>query len=448
MNTKNWKNEFTYTLGVQAFIYGFPYVYLPTIRYKWTNDPGEEPHVSPYVPLNKFWLAEKMATADYKDGGSPNNDTFYAIAILDLSKGPVVMEHPEMGNRYFTFELADMTSDNFDYIGQRATGSEAGKFLICHEGWNGEIPEGLRKVADCPTPYGLIFGRTLVKNQQDASAAYEISTKYKLTPLDYFIHKKEFVSSDRNVWQPYDVSKDYLAPWKTMLKAMKENPPPEKDNILLKWFSAIGIEPGIEPHQLDSLGEDLRVELIRAEKTGMEILRNAAFSGYGNTRKNSWNSPSRNLGRAGKNNEFLLRAAVQCLGGIVANDVEESVYLNSRKDSEEKDFTGKKKYVLHFTKEQLPKVKAFWSLTLYGMDFNLTSNSINRYSLGDRSEDMKYDIDGSLTIYIQHESPGTDKESNWLPSPEGDFYLILRCYLPDAEIYEQRWFPPAVKAVV
>ncbi len=198
---------------------------------------------------------------------------------------------------------------------------------------------------------------------------------------------------------------------------------------------------------LIKLDEDIRVELIRAEKTGLEILKNAAFSGYGNTRKNSWNSPSKFLGRAGKNNEFLLRAAVQCMGGIVANDVEEAVYLNTRKDSDENDLTGKKKYELHFPKDQLPQVKAFWSLTLYGMDFNLTANPINRYSIGDRTPDLKYGSDGSLTIYIQHESPGKDKETNWLPSPSDEFYLILRCYLPDEEIYEQRWFPPAVKKV-
>jgi hypothetical protein len=119
MLIKDWKKEFTYTLGVQAFIYGFPYIYLPTIRYRWTNIPPDENHVMPYVPLNTFWLAKNMITAKYKDGGSPNNDTFYAIAILDLSKGPLVLEHPDMGDRYFTFELADMTSDNFDYIGQR-----------------------------------------------------------------------------------------------------------------------------------------------------------------------------------------------------------------------------------------------------------------------------------------------------------------------------------------
>jgi hypothetical protein len=243
------------------------------------------------------------------------------------------------------------------------------------------------------------------------------------------------------VWQPFDKSKDFLAPWKTMLKAMAENPPPEKDNILMKWFSTIGIEPGAN---FDLLDEDIRVELIRAEESGMKILKEAAFGGYGNVRKNCWNSPSKFLGRAGKNNEFLLRAAIQCLGGIVSNDIQESVYLNTRKDSEGNNFSGEKKYIFHFPPGQLPKVKAFWSLTMYGMDFNLVANPINRYSLGDRSPDLEKDSNGGLTIYIQNESPGTDKESNWLPSPPGEFYVILRCYLPDEEIYEQRWFPPAI----
>ena len=143
----------------------------------------------------------------------------------------------------------------------------------------------------------------------------------------------------------------------------------------------------------------------------------------------------------------MLRAAVQCLGGIVANDVQERVYLNTRKDSDENNFSGSNNYFLRFEPDEFPKVNAFWSLTLYGMDFNLADNPINRYSLGDRSPDLKMGDDGSLTIYIQNKSPGPDKESNWLPSPADEFYIVLRCYLPDKEIYEQRWFPPAVKKI-
>ena len=343
-----------------------------------------------------------------------------------------------------TFELADMSSDNFDYIGKRATGSKAGKFLIYFKDWQGEVPEGVRRVAPSPTPWVIIFGRTLVDGLSDAETAYEISTHYKLTPLENYIQNKPFTAENHDVWQPGDPKKDFLAPWKTMVRAMKENPPPEKDNLLLKWFSQIGIEPGAD---FDSLSEEIKAELIRAEKTGMEILRNAALSGYGNTRRNSWNSPSKFLGRAGANNEFLLRAAVQCLGGIVANDVQESVYYNTRKDSGENDFTGKNNYELYFPPGQLPKVNAFWSLTMYGLDFCLADNPINRYSLGDRSPELKYDTDGGLTIYIQNKSPGKEKESNWLPSPPDEYYIVLRCYLPEPDIYEQRWFPPAVRKV-
>ncbi len=287
----------------------------------------------------------------------------------------------------------------------------------------------------------------MVDGPSDAKTAYEISEQYKITPLDYYAEGKVFNAQMKPVWKPGDPKEDFLATWKTMLTSMYENPPEEKDNILLKWFSLIGIKPGAGKDTLDALDntdEKIKAELIRAEQEGMKILRGAAFNGYGSTRRSSWNSPSKYLGRAGKNNEFLLRAAVQCLGGIVGNDVEESVYLNTRKDSDENNFTGRNKYTLHFPKGQLPKVNAFWSLTMYGMDFCLVDNPINRYSLGDRSKELKYDADGSLTIYIQKESPGNDKESNWLPSPGEEFYIVLRCYLPDAEIYEQRWFPPAV----
>src|SRR5262245_42216286 len=152
------------------------------------------------------------------------------------------------------------------------------------------------------------------------------------------------------------------------------------------------------------------------------------------------------MGRVGQHNEYLFRGEIQCMARIISNDTKEAVYLNTRYDKNGNLLNGGAgNYILHLTKDQLPKVDAFWSLTMYGMDFNLVGNSINRYSIGNRTVGVKKDNEGGLTIYIQKENPGKDSESNWLPAPDGEFLLILRCYIPHREIYEQQWYPPGIE---
>jgi hypothetical protein len=143
----------------------------------------------------------------------------------------------------------------------------------------------------------------------------------------------------------------------------------------------------------------------------------------------------------------VTRAAIQCLGGIVANDPAEAVYLNTFTDVADKKLSGANRYVLHFGKEEFPKVEAFWSMTMYDLTYNLVANPINRYSIGNRTKGLKFDPDGGLTMFIQNDSPGKDKESNWLPAPKGEFYLILRAYMPGEAIVAQTWRPPAVTPV-
>jgi hypothetical protein len=163
---------------------------------------------------------------------------------------------------------------------------------------------------------------------------------------------------------------------------------------------------------------------------------------------NNWNIPPRTYGRAGLNDDFLLRGSVQCMGGIVANEPEEAVYYNTTRDAAGQPFDGTKRYTMRFVPGQLPKVEAFWSVTMYDATFNFTANPINRYAIGDRTPRLKKDADGGLTIYIQNDSPGDDKESNWLPTPaSGSFLVVMRTYMPGPEIVEQKWAPPPVVQV-
>ena len=197
----DWKAEYAYTAGVQAFIYGFPYIYNAQIRHDWVTNP-RDPEVVPYAAVNEFWNAARLLDATYRDGGCPNNDTLYSLAWLDLSDEPVVLSHPDMGERYFTFELMSFTSDNFDYVGQRTTGTEAGDFAITGPAWEGQLPQGVRTVAPSPTPWVLVLGRTLVDGPKDLPQARALQQQFRLTPLSSWGKPKARSKPRRDVYAP------------------------------------------------------------------------------------------------------------------------------------------------------------------------------------------------------------------------------------------------------
>ena len=197
---------------------------------------------------------------------------------------------------------------------------------------------------------------------------------------------------------------------------------------------------------MESQDEATKRGLARAAVDGRKLLQEATESGDLGVRVNGWNFPARQMGRAGLADNFLLRGANQCLGGIISNDPEECVYIDTMIDSNGEPINGANRYVLRFEPDQLPDVDAFWSLTAYGTDFCLIANSIDRYSIGDRTPGVEYDDDGALTIYLQAESPGADKEPNWLPIADNG-PLILRSYLPGESILNATWNVPAVTQV-
>ena len=439
-----WREEQAYTLGVQAYVFGFPWVFLPEIRWKWVTQPSES-QKAPYAPLNQFWNARVLATAAYRDGGSPNVDTLYSIAWLDLDEEPVILSVPDVGDRYYTMQIASMDSDNFAYVGTRATGTKAGNYAIIGPDWKGNLPEGVKPLPSSRTPYALIVGRTLIYGQEDLPNVRKIQDQYKLTPLSQWGKREIQLGDNRDVWKPYDVKGNPLAEWQTMNRAMTENPPQESHQLLLKLFSKIGVGPNQNVEQLD---EASKRGLARAAKDGMKLLREFLISGGTGTLVNGWHYPPASLGRAGQDDDFLTRAALQCLVGIVANDPEEAIYLLTAFDSQGQFLSGSNNYVMHFSPDGLPEVDAFWSVTMYGLDNNLIANPINRYRLGTYPKGaLHFDADGGLTLYIQNKSPGSDKESNWLPAPKEKFYLILRTYIPGQEIVLHEWKPPAVERI-
>lgn len=440
----DWREQYAYTLGVQAYVFGFPYVYLPTLRWAWVTVPKPPGSVTPYAPLNHFHHVRNLADATYRDGGSPNNDTLYSIAWVDIGKEPVILSHPDMGDRYFTFEIASLDSDNFAYVGKRTTGGNAGSFALVGPGWKGALPAGITLLPASRTPSVLILGRTLVDGPADVPAVNALQERYTLIPLSLWGRKDVKLPESRDVWKPFDAKTDPLAEWKTMNRAMTEEPPEARLEKLVDLFSKIGVGPG---QDVDKMDEATRRGLARAAVDGRMLLNGAVRGGLGK-RVNGWSIPPRNFGRAGLSDDFLLRGSLQCLGGIIANEPEEAVYYNTTTDGNGQSFDSSTRYTMHFAPTALPKVNGFWSVTMYDTTYNFTPNPINRYAIGDRTQGLKKDADGGLTLYIQSTSPGEEKESNWLPSPKtGSFFIVMRTYLPGRDIVEQRWAPPPVAPV-
>jgi len=441
LSKTDWREEYAYTLGTQAYIFGYPWVYLSQIRYAWVNH-YRNPY-TPYAALNHFWHLKYFADAAYRDGGSPNTDTLYSTAWVDLREGPVILSHPDLGDRFFTFEIAAMSSDNVVAVGQNTTGSDAGHFAIVGHEWKGDLPEGVQGLPASTTPFVLIFGRTMVSGKDDVPAALNFMEQYKLTPLSLWGKENATVPENRDVFKPFDAKTDPLADWKTMNQNMTENPPEPRHATLLKQFADIGIGPD---QDVDSLDEPTKRGLARAAIEGRRILTESINNPKFKT-INGWKYPPPYMGRAGEVDDFLTRGGKQCMWGIISQDPPEATYLSTAVDSEGNKLTGTNSYTIHFPPGGLPEVKALWSLTLYDNTHNFVDNSLDRYALGDRSTQMKKDVDG-VTIYIQAESPGIDKESNWLPAPKDEpFSLTLRTYIPGKEIVEQTWAPPQVMRV-
>lgn len=441
----DWNELYAYTLGMQAYVFGFPYVYLPSLRWDWVTQPKPPGNMTPYAPLNHFSHVRTLADASYRGGGGPNQDTLYSMAWVDVGKEPVVLSHPDMGGRYFTFELACMDSDNFAYVGKRTTGGKAGNFALAGPDWKGTLPNRVTALPTSRTPTVLIFGRTLIDGMADAAAVNALQDQYTLIPLSLWGRKDAKLLESRDVWKPFDPKTDPLGEWRTMNRAMTENPPEARLAKLIEWFAQVGVGPG---QDIDKRDDATKRGLARAAVDGRKMLNDVIRSGKLGKQVNNWNIPPRTLGRAGLADDFLLRGSLQCLGGIIANEPEEAVYYNTTMDGSGKPFDGAKAYTIRFAPSQLPKVKGFWSMTLYDPTYNFTPNPINRYSIGDRTPDVKRDPDGGLTVYIQSTSPGKDKESNWLPSTtSGLFILVMRTYMPGEEIVEQKWAPPPVVEV-
>jgi hypothetical protein len=440
-NTKPTKDE-ALSIAEEAYIFGYPLVLMDITRSAMTAVPKASAH---RAPMNQFIHMEAFPDPSMTDVVSPNADTLYSSAWLDVSLEPIVLSLPEMENRYYLMPMLDAWTNVFTSPGTRTTGSDKQDFAISGPGWKGKLPQGLHPMP-APTNMVWIIGRTQTNGKADYPAVHAIQKQYKLTPLTAWgnsYNSPENVQVEKQVdtkTPPVEqvARMDAVTFFGRLNALLKTQPPTAADAAAMKRFAMIGIAPGaafdIRKFDLEIV-EGLNQSINNARAKMNEELK----AGLG-TKVNGWDVMT-NLGRYGTN--YLLRAAV-AMFGLGANLPEDAIYPRAATDTDGQPLSGANRYTIEFPQSQLPPVGAFWSVTAYNSKQFFEENPINRYAIGDRNK-LKTNRDGSLTLYIQHESPGADKESNWLPVQKDEFNLVMRLYWPKKEIIDGAWQMPPIK---
>lgn len=434
----------TYALARDAYLYAYPIVSMDATMRQATNVP-DATSVNMRAPVNQFAHVRSYPKADEKDVVRFNFDTLYSLAWLDLSKEPVVLSVPDTQGRYYLLPLLDMWSDVFAVVGSRTTGTKAGTFAIVPTGWTGTLPDGVTKIV-APTPTVWVLGRTQTNGPADYAAVNKVQDGYKLTPLsqwgkDYTPPKNVPTdpSIDNKTPPLVTVNKlDGVAMLTRLADLLAKHPPHPNDYPILFRLKKLGIEPGkrFDPKGLTP-GQVATIN--KAARDALEAMP-AAMRKAG-ALVNGWNIGVENMGTYGTSYN---RRAFVALGGLGCNLPEDAVYPTAFMDGDGKPLSGVNRYVLHFDKGKLPPANAFWSITMYDKEGFQVPNPIDRFAIGSHDK-LAFNGDGSLDIYIQADSPGKDKESNWLPAPKRNFEPTMRLYSPRPEVLDLTWSPPPFK---
>jgi len=433
-------------LGTEAYIYGYPLVTMEMTRRVLTNAAAP---AGQKAPMGQFAKLREYPSPANKEVTAPNADTLYTLAWLDLSKEPWVLSIPDARDRYYLMPMLSGWTDVFQVPGKRTTGTKAQTYAITGPGWKGTLPAGLKEYKS-PTSMVWILGRIYCTGTpEDYRAVHALQDEFKLVPLSTY--GKPYTPPPGKV----DPSVDIKTPvreqvnrmnageyFKLLAALMKDNPPAAADAPMVANMAKIGIVPG-QAFDISKLDPAVQKGLQEVPKAGVEWIM-AHFKTAGAV-INGWTFSTK-TGIYGT--EYLQRAFITAIG-LGANRPQDAVYPTSEVDAEGKPYDGANKYVMHFAKGQMPPVRGFWSLTMYDGEYFFVPNPLNRYTLSSRSK-FNYNKDGSLDFYIQKDSPGKDKEANWLPAPAGTFILMLRLYWPREKppsIIDGTWKPPAVKRV-
>ncbi|MBX3354266.1 MAG: DUF1254 domain-containing protein [Phycisphaeraceae bacterium] len=443
---KTTKDE-TQQIAEEALIYGFPMVMGYGIMYEYAVDTKSDQFKAPF---NQIFNTARVYTPKDTAVVTPNSDTPYSFVWADLRAEPLVLSVPEVDKgRYYSVMLADLYSCNYGYIGSRATGNGAGTYMIAGPSWTGETPMGIDKVFRSETDFSLVLYRTQLFGPDDIDNVKKVQAGYKVQTLSAFQGKPAPAKAPDIQWMKIDKASAEADPFAFLGFILQFCPATGTASVekpLRERFSRIGIEAG-KPFPLESLTPEQKQAVIAGMKSGMEKIKQKVATLGKN--ENGWRVGGAQGDRAFYKGDWTLRAAA-AMAGIYGNDEVEALYPLLSTDSEgNKPDCSKNRYTLTFPKGQLPPVHAFWSVTMYDAKTQLLiNNPINRYLINSPMlPGMKTNADGSLTIYVQKDSPGKDKESNWLPAPDGPIYVAMRLYWPKSEAITGSWQPPALTPV-
>jgi hypothetical protein len=440
----------TKAIAEEGFIYGLPIVMNYAVMYEYCVDKSSGQYKAPF---NQIFNEHRVFT--YKDTAiiTPNSDTPYSLLWLDLRSEPWVLSVPGVDkNRYYSLMLNDGNTFNYGYIGNRATGNEPGSYLVVGPDWTGRVPATIKKVFRSSTQFSLVAYRTQLFNPEDMPNVVKIQSGYQAQPLSAYLHQIAPEAAPAIDFPAInaDLVKENFFEYLDF--AMQFAPAgPEEQKIRAK-LARIGVGPG-KTFRFKDLSLEHKLEIGLGMKEGdQRVDEKVAALGK---EINGWRVSSVFGDRAFFNGDWLLRAAA-ARAGIYGNDAAEAMYPMTRTLPNGEILDGSKhNYTLTFKAGQYPPVNAFWSITMYdGKTQLLIENPINRYLFNSPMlPNLKKNADGSLTLYIQKDSPGKDKESNWLPAPNGPIYLVMRLYWPKTEPPSilppgsGTWQPPAIVQV-
>jgi len=435
-------------IAKDGYVFGLPLVYIALSAEVQTNVPKPE---GGRAPFNQFDQHREFPDAKNNRIVGMNVDTLYSLANLDLTAEPIVLVVPPMkGNRWWIMQIIDAWNDVPAAPGSRTHDGKGGTFAIVGPNYKSEVPAGL-EVIRVDTSLAMVGGRTYTGGPKDYALVHAIQDQYRLIPLSQWSGKDTAYAPPAEVpvkggidagtpvpMQVFNLTAEQF--FDRLAQLLVDNPARAADAPIMERLKKLGVEPG-QPFKLDAFDPGTRKAIEEGVAAGQQAVRDGE-SKMGEM-VNGWQM-ARNLGRYGTNYAYRASWTFFAVGG---NLVEDALYPFGLVDADGKRLDGANKYELHFSKDEIPPVDAFWSITMYDKDSYLVDNAISRYTLGDRSN-LKIGPDGSLTIYVQADSPGKDKERNWLPSPkEGAFKLALRLYIPKKSVADGTWKPPVVKRI-
>jgi hypothetical protein len=435
-------------IAEEAFIYGLPLVMNYAVMNEFVVDKNSSQYKAPFNTISN-----EARVFTYKDTAvvTPNSDTPYSMLWLDLRAEPMVISVPAVDKkRYYSVQLTDGNAYNYGYIGSRATGSESGDYLVAGPDWQGEKPEGIKQVFRSTTPFALSIFRTQLFNADDMPNVEKVQAGYQARPLSAFLNQPAPPAAPKIDFVPATTAGIKANFYEYLDAALQFVPVTPEDKEIRARLASIGIGPG-KKFAFKDLSVEHKAAILLAMKEGDDKVD--AFLKTGMKDINGWKVGSLFGDAAFYNGDWLKRAAA-AKGGIYGNNAVEAMYPMTRADASGATIdAGKHNYTLTFPAGQLPPVNAFWSVTMYdGKTQLLIENPINRYLINSPMlPSMKKNKDGSLTLYIQKDSPGKDKEANWLPAPDGEVYLVMRLYWPKdtppsiLPAGEGSWQPPAIQ---